>query len=63
MCKSICEAILALVVIIVALVQIQNPQPWALWVIVIAGFVSLIHSFSCSSCYGNGVALKPVKKK
>ncbi len=52
MCKSICEAILALVIIIVGLIQMQNPQSWALWVIVIAGIVSLVHSFTCKSCFG-----------
>lgn len=52
MCKSICEAILALVIVIVGLVQMQSPQPWGLWVIVIAGLVSLVHSFSCESCFG-----------
>ena len=63
MCKSICEAILALVIVIVALIQIQTPQPWGLWVIVIAGLVSLVHSFTCKSCFGEKSAEKSSKKK
>ena len=52
MCKSICEAVLALVIVVVGLIQMQNPSSWGLWVIVIAGVMSLIHSFACKNCYG-----------
>ncbi|MBM3233314.1 hypothetical protein FJZ18_04070 [Candidatus Pacearchaeota archaeon] len=63
MCKSICEAILALVIVVVALVQMQSPQPWALWVIVIAGLVSLVHSFACKTCFGGNSSPKASKKR
>mgnify|MGYP001567824600 FL=1 len=52
MCKSICEAVLAAVIVVVALIQMNTPQSWALWVILIAGVISLIHSFTCKSCFG-----------
>ncbi len=47
MCKSWCEAILAIVVIVFALWQTAYSQ----WVLVIAGVVLLIHSFTCKSCF------------
>ncbi len=47
MCKSWCELILGLVVIVFALWQTQYSQ----WVLVIAGLVLAVHSFTCKSCF------------
>ncbi len=65
MCKSWCELIVALVVIIFALWQTAYSQ----WILVIAGFVLLIHSFMCKTCF-NGLkmmsepmAMSAAKKK
>ncbi len=49
MCKSWCEAIIALVVIVVGY-MVASPT-WAKWTLVIAGVVLLIHSFTCKSCF------------
>ena len=47
MCKSWCELIIALVVIIFALWE----TTYSKWIIVIAGIVLLIHSFTCKKCF------------
>jgi hypothetical protein len=63
MCKSTCEAILASVVIILALAQMQSPQPWVLLVIVLAGLLSLVHSFGCETCFGGSSSSRASKKR
>lgn len=47
MCKSWCELILAVVIIVFALWQTSVSQ----WIVVIAGIVLLIHSFTCKTCF------------
>jgi len=48
MCKSWCELIIGIVVIVFALWQTMISQ----WVLVIAGIVLAIHSFTCRYCFG-----------
>lgn len=56
MCKSWCELIIALVVIIFALWGAVYAV-WGKWVLLIAGVVLLIHSFTCKKCFaGHGVS-------
>ena len=47
MCKSWCELIIALIVIIFALWE----TTYSKWIVVIAGIVLLIHSFTCKKCF------------
>ncbi len=47
MCKSWCELIIAIVVIVFALWQTTYSQ----WIVVIAGIVLAIHSFTCKKCF------------
>lgn len=58
MCKSWCELIIALIVIIFALWQ----TAWSQWILVIAGIVLLVHSFTCKSCF-SGREMKGSGKK
>jgi len=62
MCKSWCELIIAMVVIVFAL---WNTLAWSKWIVVIAGIVLIIHSFTCKKCFvGMGKDMKsPGKKK
>ncbi len=54
MCKSWCELIIAVVVIVSAL----WPYMYSNWVIVIAGVILLIHSFTCKKCFsGHGMRM------
>lgn len=53
MCKSWCELIVALVVIVFSLWQTVASK----WIILIAGIVLLIHSFTCKVCF-----IEPQKK-
>ncbi len=48
MCKSWCEFILAVIILVFALFN------WAYskWVIVIAAIIMIIHSFTCNKCFG-----------
>jgi len=47
MCKSWCEAILAIVILVFAFWQTAYSQ----WIVVIAAVVLLIHSFTCKKCF------------
>lgn len=62
MCKSWCEFFIALVVIVFALWQTNYSQ----WILVIAGVVLLIHSFTCKTCFAGknmSVAREAPKKR
>ncbi len=60
MCKSWCEFLVALVVIVFALWQ----TAWSQWVLVIAGVVLLIHSLACKTCFaGKGMSMKETARK
>jgi len=49
MCKSWCELILGLVIIVFALWQTS----FSVWVVLIAGIALVIHSFTCTKCFGH----------
>ena len=57
MCKSWCEAILGIVIIVLSFVP-NSPANWADWVILIAGVVLLVHSFICKSCFNGNMKAK-----
>ena len=57
MCKSWCEAILAVIIIVFALWDSVYFQ-FGKWLLVIAGIVLLIHSFMCKKCFGGGMMMK-----
>lgn len=60
MCKSWCELIIALVVIVFSLWQTMYSK----WILVIAGIVLLVHSFSCKTCFmGNNAGMSKSKNK
>lgn len=59
MCKSWCESILGLVILIFALWQTMYSK----WIIVIAAIVLIIHSFMCKQCFIGHRNEMPVKKK
>ncbi len=48
MCKSWCELIIAVVVIVFSLWQIPNVSQW---ILLVAGVLLLIHSFTCKTCF------------
>ena len=48
MCKSWCEFIIALIVIIFGL---WDTWMYSKWIVVIAGIALLIHSFTCKKCF------------
>ena len=61
MCKSWCELIVAIVVIVFAL---WDTMAYSKWIVVIAGVVLLIHSFTCKKCFaGMGKDMKMSAKK
>ena len=59
MCRSWCEAIIAIVVIVFAL---WDTWAGAKWVLLIAGIVLLIHSFTCKKCFTHKSMMMPAKK-
>ncbi len=62
MCKSWCELIVAIVVIVFAL---WDTMAYSKWIVVIAGVVLLIHSFMCKKCFACDMKAesKPAKRK
>ncbi len=64
MCKSICEAILAVILIVVALWQIIAKQVvLSAWLVLIVGLLLLWHSFTCKKCFVSRMPMKEAKKK
>jgi len=63
MCKSWCELIVAIVVIVFALWETMYSK----WILVIAGIVLLIHSFTCRKCFAGHAMMdgemKPKRRK
>lgn len=57
MCKSICEAIIAVIIIIFSLWQ----TAYSNWIIIILAIILLIHSFTCKKCFGSHMAHMPEK--
>ena len=51
MCRSWCETILGVIVIVFALM----PQEWAKWVVVAVAAILIIHSFTCKACFHGGM--------
>lgn len=49
MCKSWCELVFGILVIIFALWE----TTYSKWILVIIGIVLLIHSFTCKKCFMN----------
>lgn len=64
MCKSWCEAIIAVIILVFALWPDIVGAIAAKWIIVIAAIVLLIHSFACKKCFaGNGMAMRATKRR
>ena len=62
MCKSWCEAILAIIAIVIGLIPMSAMV--YKWTLVVLGIVLLIHSFTCKSCFaGNGMDMKASRRK
>ncbi len=61
MCKSWCELIIAVVVIVFAVWESVYSFVGK-WILLIAGIVLLIHSFMCKKCFSHsGNSMKDVK--
>lgn len=58
MCKSWCELIIAIVVIVFALWQ----TTYSMWIVVIAGIILAIHSFTCKKCFVGG-SMKQARRR
>ena len=52
MCKSWCEAILAIIILVFALWPQLLGVTVSMWIVVIAAIILLIHSFMCKKCFG-----------
>ena len=62
MCKSWCEFIVAVVVIVFALWESVYAQ-FGKWVLIIAGVVLLVHSLTCKKCFPSMPQEMAMKKK
>ncbi len=62
MCKSWCEAILGIIILIFAIAETSYSK----WIVVIAAVMLLIHSFTCKKCFvcmHSGMEMSAKKKK
>jgi hypothetical protein len=57
MCKSWCEVILGLIILVFTFVE----QDWAKWVVAVAAVMLIIHSFTCKACFHGGMGDKKTK--
>ncbi|MDO8509019.1 MAG: hypothetical protein Q7S27_05030 [Nanoarchaeota archaeon] len=58
MCKSICEAVLAIIIILAA---IWDNVDYSMWIILVAGIILLVHSFTCKKCFNHSMPSKAIK--
>ncbi len=59
MCKSICEAVLAIIIIVFAIWETN----YSMWIVLIAGIILLIHSFTCKKCFAKHEMMPSKGKK
>ena len=63
MCKSWCEAILAVIILVFTYGIGAGWGDWSTWIVYIAALVLLVHSFNCKKCFGGHMMEKPAKGK
>ena len=61
MCKSICEAVWAVILLVFAL--FFWGWTYTKWVVVIVAIILLIHSFTCKKCFVGHMPAKEKSKK
>ena len=59
MCKSWCEALIGLVIVVFALWKTNASQ----WIVVIAAIILILHSFVCKKCFSCAMPVKPAKRR
>ena len=59
MCKSWCELIIGIIVVVFSLWQTMISE----WVLVIAGIVLIIHSFTCKACFNKNMSMPAPKAR
>ena len=59
MCKSWCEAILGIIILVFALWE----TTYSNWIIVVAAVLLLIHSFTCKKCFAGHGSMSSGKGK
>ncbi len=53
MCKSWCEAIVAVIILVFTFLTVPGVSAMvAKWIVGIAAIILLIHSFACKKCFG-----------
>ena len=65
MCKSWCELILAIILIVVSLWQLAVSS-WAeiaMWIVLVVGVILLFHSFMCKTCFNNSMKAEVKKRR
>lgn len=63
MCKSWCEAILGIIILIFTYGIGAGWGSWSAWVVYIAAIVLIIHSFTCNKCFGSEMSSMKTKRK
>ena len=63
MCKSWCEAIFAIIILVFTYGIGAGWGDWSTWIVYIAALVLLIHSFTCNKCFGRHMMAMPAKGK
>ncbi len=59
MCKSVCEAVLAIIILVFSFVETAYSQ----WIIVIAAIILLIHSFTCKKCFHGSMPARSIRRR
>ena len=61
MFKSVCEAVLAIIILVFSLAFWETA--YSQWIIVIAGIILLIHSFTCKKCFHGSMPAKAMRRR
>lgn len=63
MCKSWCEAVFAIIILVFAIWQ----TTYSRWIIIVMAVILLVHSFTCKSCFARhhmgSEAMHPARSK
>lgn len=51
MIKSVCEAFIAVAILVFTLLYMAYNSIWMLWAVVVAAIGLFLHSFMCATCF------------
>ena len=63
MCKSWCESILAVLILVFTYGIGAGWGDWSMWAVYILALVLLVHSFTCKTCFSHSMTMEKSSAK